>query len=233
MSWVSKIIYAFLLLTLIASPVLIARDYGVVPEEYLESLATIFLLGLLGVLYYLHGRDIRRQEAEQRKLEQELDISSSKLNEAFQYIGLVNRRLPLLKNLTTDLLAKNEGTKHGKKSVFADLLASAVNSIARTEWGMLRFVEMATQRTVREFVYTEKSYVMVKHEISNRELSAALNGKNQLQQYDNLYYFADSDSQASVRCLLIVPKKSVGLEDEHLVLQSIVDQAQLFHKYLY
>lgn len=235
MSITSKILYALIALAFVLYPHVIEHDVGGIPEPYVESLVALMLVGGVYLLYSLHQRDLRRKEAERRVLEKELDISSSKLNEAFRYIGLVNRRLPLLKNVTSDLLGKMEAadTKQGKKGIFYDLLMSAAMSIARTNWAMFRFIETDNKRTVREFVYTASSFVLLKHEIGNQDLVIGRVNGDHWRILDDINVFATSDHRAPVQCFLILPTSANDIPDEQLLLQSIVDQAQLFHKYLY
>ena len=227
MSRISKIVYIVLILLLVILPSLITKPILFIRESHAEALTILMILGLA---YLVHHYDLRLKEKEKRSLEKELEISIEKFNESFKYIGLVNRRLPLLKNLTTELLSQS-GKKRG--IIFEELLAIATSTIAKSDWGMFRFVEISKQNTAREFCYTNKNYILLKTKVGNKELIELINTKENFKRINDLFALCTSDNKADIRCFLIFPKGENNIEVEYSVLQAIVDQAQLFYKYLY
>lgn len=184
---------------------------GPIPREYVESLTNLFLIGLAILLYRLYQR-------ERDHFEQTL-IHSAK------YVGAVNRKLPLLKNLTTDLLIGGITTKNQKKAAFEMLLATAAGTVAGSEWGLLRFIETDTGRTVKEFVYTKDASPTLLPHIGNKSLIEATDT-------DYLSVSA-SERTATVKAFLIVPKDAHKIAQELPTLQAIADQAQLLFVYFH
>src|SRR3989338_4562982 len=135
MTLFTKITYLILFILLILHPHFIQNHIGFFAPAYAQSLTTLVIVGLGYGLYLLHKKDVDRRE-------EEIKISTDKLVEAFKYIGEVNWHLPLLKNLTTDLLHRKWQLSKEKKNIFNELLGLAVISIARAEWGLFRFVDM-------------------------------------------------------------------------------------------
>lgn len=228
MSKLFKTIYAFLFIALVAQPHVVDH-VSFVPKAYVESIVTLVIMGLAYGTYHLHRRELARRELKHKELEGALGLSEQKLIDAFQYIGLVNRRLPLLKNLSSDLLAQSKYSRQDKKTVIYRLLAVATSSIAKVPWGLLRFIDVASQRTTKEFFYQADKNNLAIPKISNKELVQAptLNSRR------TMYVVPTSDREAEVRGFLVVPKPTEDIRNEHPILQVIIDQAQLFYKYLH
>jgi hypothetical protein len=227
MTKISKIVYIILILLLVILPFLITKTILFFPESHAEALTILVILGLA---YLVHLYDVRLKEKEKQSLEKKLDISIEKINESFKYIGLVNRRLPLLKNLTTELLSKSS---EKNRIIFEELLAIAIATIAKSDWGMFRFMKVSDQKTVKEFCYTSKNYILLKTKVGNKELLEMANSRQNLKEVGDLLILNTSDNKADVQCFLIFPKGGNDVKTESSVLQAIVDQAQLFYKYLH
>lgn len=221
-------IYAFLFVALVAQPHIVDH-VSFVPKAYMESIVTLVIIGLAYGTYHLHHRELMRRELKRKELEGALGLSEQKLIDALQYIGFANRRLPLLKNLSSDLLARDKFSREDKKTIFHRLLAVAANSIAKVPWGLLRFVDTSSQRTTKEYFYQADIYMTVNPKVSNKELTRTSTANSQ----HTIYVVPASDREAAVRGFLIVPTPTEDIRNEHSILQVIVDQAQLFYKYLH
>lgn len=220
MSKLNFTIYLILFAALLLHPHF-AKHIGPVPKPYVESVLNVAIIGLGFLTYYRHQRELARQG-------EALRFSEAKLLESFKYIGLVNRQLPLLQQVSTDLIGNNIGAKQGKKTVFENLLAIAVVSIGKKKWGILRFIAADGYKTVKEFMHTHNKAPLASR-IGNRELVREA-GITQ-----DFHIIRTSDQAAPVKAYLILPRGSgaAGLANEYPVLQAITDQAQLFFKYLY
>ncbi|KKR48790.1 MAG: hypothetical protein UT86_C0003G0119 [Candidatus Magasanikbacteria bacterium GW2011_GWC2_40_17] len=232
MSKISKIVYGILILLLVFKPHFSAH-LSFLPKPYEDSIVTVVILGILYLIYFLNKREIEKREIEKINLACKIIDLDAKLSDSFTYIGQVNLKLPLLKNLTTDLLIKNKSTIKEKKEVFNNLLSTAVSSIAQVDWGMLRFIETDTGRTLKEYDFTVKDYILLKTQISNKDLvEATKDWDKKLKKIKNINFVTSSDSNFNIRCYLIFPE--VKIEENNLeILQVIVDQSQLFYRYLY
>ncbi len=227
MTRISKIVFILLILLLVILPSLITKPILFFKESHAEAL-TIFVT--LGLLYLVHLYDVRLKEKEKRSLEKKLEISIEKFNESIKYIGLVNRRLPLLRDITTELLSQS---KENNRIIFEELLAIATSTIARSDWGMFRFMRASDQKTVKEFCYTSKNYILLKTKVGNKELAEMISRRENFKNIGDLFVFNTSDSKADIQCFLLFPKGEKDIEIELTILQAVVDQAQLFYRYLY
>ena len=226
MSKFTKFIYVLLFIALVLHPHFVPDHIGILPRAYAESLITGFIMALALLMYYLHKRDLRRKDAE-------LKTSTEKLADSFKYIGLVNRRLPLLKSLTSDLLANSKLSKKEKLKIFQDLLATALVSVAKVNWGLLRFIDTDSGKTVKEFIFTTEEYVVMKNGIGNKELLQSRQQTAAIKTASDLFIIPTTEQEAVIQGHLVFPKPAESLEDERWILQAITDQAQLFFKYLY
>ncbi len=232
MQKITKITYIVLFILLLLMPHF-SKHVGSTSQAYVESFVMLVIFGIAYLTYCLNKNELRKREVQNHKLEQGLEVSEQKLLESFKYIGKVNRRLPLLKNLTSDFLDKKQFTKKYKKSVFDSLLATAVISIAKTKRGIFRFVEISKQRTVKEFVFSHKDYFLLTQRIGNEDLIVCRNDNNVIKKIGNFYIIPTSDPVAPIQNFLILPKSDTDFREEYSTLQAITDQAQLFYKYLF
>jgi hypothetical protein len=226
MTRISKTVYLVLILLLVIVPFLITKEILFFPESHAEALT---ILIILGVAYLVHLYDVRLKEKEKKALEKELELSIEKLNDSFKYIGQVNRRLPLLKNLTTELLSKS---REKNRTIFEELLSIATSTIARSDWGMLRFIRVSKQSTEKEFYYTSKNYILLKMKVGNKDLLGMANVGRNFRKIGDLVVLNTSDDKADIQCFLIFPEGENDIKTEYPILQAIVDQAQLFYEYL-
>lgn len=226
MSKFIKLIYIILFLALILHPHFISGHVWIFPKAYAQSLITIFILGIAFLIYFLHQRDIKRKEKELQSVNQEL-------SDKFKYIGDINRQLALLKNFTSDLLSNPKFSKKEKHQIFQELLATALVSVAKVNWGLLRFVNIESGKTVKEFIFTNKEYVVMKNGIGNKELLRLREQPAAIKLLEDLFVIPTTEQQAVIQGYLVFPKPVDPVEDERWILQAITDQAQLFFKYLY
>ena len=232
MSWIVKLIYTLLIVVLLAQPHLITGHVFFLPRAYAHSVVTVILLALAYLTYRLHRWEIARRYREQQAFERKLEASAGKLLDAHRYLGKVNRRLPLLNELTTNLLARFAVSVNGRKEVFHRLLAIAVTSIAKADWGCFRFIELTHRRTVREFCYPTLDEARQQVRVDNQALLRARAQPSTAVLIGQHHVVMTSDRHAPVQCFLILPQRQLPFKDEHLVVQAIVDQAQLFSQYL-
>ncbi len=232
MSTFTKAIYAILFTVLLLQPHLVERHIFPTASPYVQNVVTIsiFILGFL--TYFLHKREVQKKETENQQLGLKLKAEHVKLLDSLEYLGRVNRRLPLLQNLTSDLLTDFQDVRRKKKRIFERLLNTAVVSIIDTEWGVLRFVHEQKQRTLKEFSFSRtKQYTAI--QLGNKELLQLQDQKDNYATVGKYSLIASSNASHPERCFLIIPKRDNLQEEDLNTLRAIVDQAHLFYAYAY
>ena len=227
-----KIIYSILFLLLILYPHFVAGHIYVLPDRYIQSLINFLLIFVAVGVYWLHAAEVKREKREKAEVSTKLGISTQELTEAFRYIGQVNRQLPLIKGLTTDLVAACSFDQKSKKQTLYKLLQVAVVSIAKVDWGLFRFLDVEKIATVKEITFSSNGHSAPKTSISNVELQKSPFTGKQVKIFDGLSAIMTSDQQSNIKCFIILPEVSLQ-ETDRAILQAIVDQAQLFYQYLY
>ena len=233
MSKITKAIYALLLIFLVLQPHVIADHIFSLPPAYAQSVSIVILMAVAYAVYRIHHWDITRRERQKAGLRSDLQRVSGSLNEAFKYLGEVNRQLPLFMYITSDLLSKFSAANQNKKEFFDDLLAVAAVSAAKTPWALLRFIQAETGRTLAEFSYPPDA-AAPRQKISNKKLlDLKISPEKNMVNLDDRRVFQSSDRRAAIQCFLILPKTEGKPEPERSdILQIITDQGQLFYQYL-
>lgn len=233
MSNKSKFLYVLLFVIFIIYPHFIKGHILFVPQAFVESLVNIILLIFLYVLYIMHSNDIKNKNNEKSLIESKLGKTSSELIESFNYIAKLNRRMPLISEITSNLIKNNSLNVDDKKNILNNLLATATVSVAKVDWGIFRFIDTTSTKTIKEFRLKEINNIELNNKISNREIINRNSNKNQPKVFDDYCIVRSSDKVEKVQCFLFLPKSQHYTSDVFSLLQNIVDQGQLFYQYLY
>jgi len=228
MTKLTKIVYFLLFVALVLQPHF-TDHLWFVPKPYVESILTVIIVGIAVLVYYLHQRELLKS----KKLQEALRISQEKLLDSFKYLGTVNRLLPLFQKLSSGLMTASKYSKRDKKNIFNNLLATAVVSIAKADWGLFRFIEIKSQRTIKEFVCANKNQVVLNRRVVNTELISSRGQQSKIKTVGEFSIIPTSDREMTVQCFLVFPQAKNSSNDELSTVQAIVDQAQLFYKYLF
>jgi len=232
MSQFTKTIYITLFVLIVLTPHFGIGHLFSIPERYAQSLASLALFGIAYVVYLLHRRDLRKKEEEKQELENRFSFSSKELNDAYRYIGSINRKLSILGAASSGLLEQPKGTRKNRHAILKELLTTAVTTLGNSSWGMFRFIHVEKGCTERELAHITKEYVLLKSGISNKELMQARQTSGRIAETGDLYVIPTSDKDSPVQCFLILAKGENNIKAEISTLRAIVDQAQLFYKYL-
>lgn len=229
-----KVMYAVLFLALVLQPHFIQGHIFSIPAAYAQSIATIILIEIWYLIHSFHRREVEREQARRKRAEAELHFSSEKLNDSYRYIGSVNRRLTLLPSVTSDLLGQNTEDEKSKRAVFEELLATAVTTLTHSSHGSFRFIRLSDAKTEQEFKYAIGAVSVGIDRYSNQDLiRARQNSSERIFSFNGLNGLSTSDREAPVQCFFLFVSDGNSLKEQGATLQAIVDQAQLFHKYLY
>ena len=233
MSAIAYVIYFFLFLALLLEPHIFKGHVAGLDAPFVQSFSTVVIIVVAAITYWLHQRDIKTLEKEKGQLKQQNATALDHLTDLSAELGLVNRRLPLLHSITTDLLKKEYTSTKSKRAVVERLLATAVVSLSQTEWGMFRFVDVQRGRTVGEFKFARTVRGLPSSIIGNKVLMEWHQKPDALPEQEHHYFFTTTDKTAPVKCHYIIPKENDATKNNEYIIQNVVDQAQLLYRYLY
>jgi hypothetical protein len=205
-------IYALLVVALIVQPHVLRQHVWVISPEAAQSLVSALILLLAALTYAGFHRDVRHLRRRY----------TNRLAASFQYIGVANRQLPLLEQVTSDLLRQPLRTRAEQQDAFHSLLATATVSYARTSWGVFRVVERASGRTAAEYMHGPVEPGTIPGNRSLLALDHAPNGPTVV---------ASNGSDTSFAVFLVLPRTTIRTRAQ-TTLRAIVDQAALLYGYL-
>ncbi len=223
-------VYIVLALALIAQPHVLEGHAGPLSSAQGQSLVTTVILATAMLTYVLHRAALRHAERRSAALQEEKARANEKLLDSFRYIGTMNRRLPLLQEVTTDLLRETTPTEKGRRSAFRKILELAVVTTARASWGHLRFIDRATGRTIAESMLDRGGTTAPRAPIGNRDLlEIERRGQGAAVSVPSVCWSADAD--APYQTFLVLGEMPAEGQDPP-TLQSLVDQAHVLLPYL-
>lgn len=230
MSSRTSVIYALLFLALLAQPHVLQGHVLFLTSAWAQSLATLLILAAAATTYVLHRATIRRADRRSAALLEEKRVANEKLLDSFRYIGTVNRRLPLLQEVTSDVLRETAPTSRGRREALQRLLALAVTTTARAPWGLLRFVDRSSGRTLGEHSLSHAGSAAPRAPIGNNDLLALESSPDRWQAPRAHPIRWSSDRWAPHQTYLILGPLSGGAVDDE-TLQALLDQAHVLFAY--
>jgi len=167
LEWISLVYLLFFVLA-VFSPSFFRRGYWGLAEETLEEM-TIFAFGLAGIVTFaLYERLMERREHEREQAQNQYQKAKVELMESYAYIGSVNRKIELLKQMANDTSSSMAGQRHLSKDLIQSLMANACSTVG-AETALLRLVDHDKLRTEREFLHNGQKFVF---RVPNRDLRA-------------------------------------------------------------
>lgn len=155
MSRGTRIVFFLLFLIIVFVPLLVGDDWYGIPEEMLESIAIALTLLVTFVLFKYVQQDIRCKEQAKAEAERKYYYSLNKLNDAFRHVGIVNRQISMVEEITSQVVEKLNGEKSKNKEAIMQLLRIAAVSLAQTPWAVFRLLDTETKKTLGEYHFSQ------------------------------------------------------------------------------
>lgn len=150
MYWIFLALFIFAVLT----PDIIQRHIYFLTEERVEEIL-IFLMGALAFFVFIKNeRKIKIQEKEKEKDARKINQTVKDLVESYSYIGEVNRKMDILMNIALGLSNSSELNKKKEQEIYRSIV-SAANFLMKADKTCLRFIDVESRKTKKEFKITE------------------------------------------------------------------------------
>jgi hypothetical protein len=125
-------------------------------EERTEEVM-IFVLGAIAFFVFIKNeRKIKLQQKEKEKDEKKINQAVKDLVESYSYIGEVNRKMDILMNIALGLTDGSNLSKKKEKEIY-DSIISASNFLMKADFTCLKFINVETGKTQKEFRLEGKS----------------------------------------------------------------------------
>jgi hypothetical protein len=129
-----------------------------------RNAAALFLLVNFSALFFLFFRYVR----ELRRIEEERRRAAALLLDSYRQMGVANRKVDVISEFVNAV--RHVEMEKPPRAVIKELLDYLVNSVCRSDWGVVRFVRRDKLRTLTEWISGDFSRPAVS--LSNKEIMA-------------------------------------------------------------
>jgi uncharacterized membrane protein (DUF485 family) len=221
-SYIATIV--FLLLGIVFTPIfirhhlLLFKKY-VIQEDVVEAVLISILLLIAFILSDIYKKELKKYRQETCRLSRDNCDLSSKLTDAFKYIGGVNIQIQAIQSIFCRLgrYPKTENEFRNDLALFAGNLLGIVNA----DWVLIRIICQANLRTIKEHLEARKNANSLIKGISNKAIVAdrAIDGYS-------IVASRRDNSMITVAC--VFPKKCLDQEEKILV-EAVNNQIEMLY----
>ncbi len=202
--------YLILFLCMIVTPEFIGEGVLFFSEDDFESLL-IFCFGMLGLLLYL-GKEsaFLRAVREKLSLQQEANQIRKDLSQSYSYIGEMNRRIDIVKNMVVSL-PQSKATifeKTGKE--LYDPIIDATGLLAQSDCVGLYFVSTESGELIEQYVVGDGEHIERLQSLDGQSL---LETKKYLWEEGRLLFVRSPEDASGVTAFIIFHKMKNRLEE--------------------
>jgi hypothetical protein len=131
-------------------PDIIRGPFLFLSETRAEEIA-IFLLGTVSFLIFIRNElQLVFHRKEKEKDRKKIDQTVKDLVESYSYIGEVNRKMDILMNIALGISDRSMLNKKRERDIY-ESITSATNFLMKAESVSLRFINLKTKQTEKEF----------------------------------------------------------------------------------
>ena len=146
MYWMYLVFLVFAVLT----PLIVRHGFFVLPEEELEGFI-ILILGTVGFFVYLaKEKELFRLVSERLSLQKKAHTISRDLSESYSYIGSMNRKQEMVKELLFELSTRTAHDRQYCDLWYRKILRTAL-TLSKVENGSLRFIDVRNRILVDHY----------------------------------------------------------------------------------
>ncbi len=135
MYWIYLVIFVFLVFV----PEIIRGNLGVFGEETVEEIVLLFLGGTIFIFYLIRDSQIQKIQKELDEKRRENNRMLKDLTQSYSFIGEINRKLEIAKNIFLGLPEWSKKGSGNKKESFEYIMAS-IKALTKSQDHCLLFV---------------------------------------------------------------------------------------------
>jgi hypothetical protein len=151
MYWIFLILFIIAVLT----PDIVRGPVYFLVEERVEEIF-VFIMGAIAFFVFIQNeRKINQQKKQKEKDEKRIHQTVKDLVESYSYIGEVNRKMDIVMNIALGLSDGSSLNKKKELEIYKSIV-SAANFLMKADCTCLRFMDVTSGKTEKEFVLEEK-----------------------------------------------------------------------------
>ena len=213
-------IYLIIFILAIFVPNLVPQaGIGFLNRQSTEELI-IFLLGASGFLMFLwKERKLSKNEQERIKIQKESKMISKNLSDTYLYIGEINRKLDILKQVSLGLPEYASKITIGREKEFFASIIEAIHLLSKSKNFKLIFTDIKEKKIIYEIAGSKRFRMQEKFEdIFKKDINFINKDK---------YFFISSTKDIENICSAIVIQKKNNNQkfDDPEILEALASQA--------
>ena len=215
---------ALLLSAVVCTPIFIRHHFllfkkYVIQEDVMEAVLIIILLLIAYLLSNVYKKELRKYRQEARRLSRDNCDLSSKLTDAFKYIGGVNVQIKEIRSIFCGPRRYPATENEFRKDL--TLFARKVLGIVNADWVVIRIIRQTNLRTIKEHFEPRKKAIFFIKGISNKAIVAN-------QAIDGYSFVASRQGNSMIVIACVFPKKSLD-EEEKILVEAITHQIEMLY----
>lgn len=148
-------IYLVIFVSMIFTPRIISHDFYFINQQTAQEIS-IFILGTLGFVIFLWiEKQFRQNFFKRLHIQKEAHQISRELKYTYSYIGELNRKFDILKNILIYLPEKNIINEQNDREIFKPVL-EAIQIFSKSEIFLIRFINFESQKILKEIRCNKK-----------------------------------------------------------------------------
>lgn len=204
-------IYLALFILAVFTPDIIQYDFSWIPEEKAEELIILALGVLAFIIFIAKEKQLGFQLKAKRLIQKEASLASKDLTDTYSYIGEINRKMDILKDIALGLTEGTELTEEKEMDLYRSII-HAVQMFTKSTNVSLRFINVETGKIIREIRSSKKARCDVVNPIMNKE------NKTFLETEKAFFIRSPKPINNIVACIAIEKKnKNQKIEDLELI----------------
>ncbi|UCF90586.1 MAG: hypothetical protein JSW39_20155 [Desulfobacterales bacterium] len=215
---------ALLLSAVVFTPVFIRHYFllfkkYIIQEDAVEAVLIIILLLIAYLLSNIYKKELKKYRQETRRLSRDNSDLSSKLTDAFKYIGGVNVQIQEIRSIFCGL--KRYPTTENEFRKDLALFARKVLGIVNADWVVIRIIGQTNLRTMKEHLEPRKNANCIIKGISNKAIVAN-------RAIDGYSIVATRHDNSMIMVVCVFPKKRLD-EEEKILVEAITNQIEMLY----
>jgi len=217
-------IYLAIFVAMIFVPDMVRDDFWGFERKTLEELAIFFFGGLGFIFYLIRERQLQKAENDKAKAQRDSNRMSRDLTHSYSFIGEINRKLEIFKNISLGLPSWSDMTLSKKNEMF-EYMMDAIRILTKTDEYALIFMDKKTT----EQILVIKSKKHLKLEFN--ENGYLENEKKYFENDGYITIISPEDMQGIISILMVKKKNPAFKIEDPDIFKAIVSQALFLYVY--
>lgn len=204
-------LYLIFFIIAVFTPDIITKDFPSLSEEKAEELI-IFILGATAfAIFMATEKKLNFQLREKSNIQREASMASKDLTNTYTYIGEINRKMDILKEITLSIAEKGKINGEKESELYGSII-HAVQMFTKSKNVGIKFIDIKRSAIIKEIGKNKKAKCDFKSKIMSEE------NRNYLDLNGMIYVRSIKSANNIVACIAIEKiNKNQKLEDPELI----------------